>query len=182
MLGVDVHAMGLEVVEVGACRYAVNSGVPPVGLGGYVGLVVYATPCAVVDGEVAVFEAIIFQQSTDDKAVVGTVAIGCDEVGVGESGVTVVTIPIDVEVVVDGAVAARLVDGVVDIVCYGVVEEGVENKPGQQVVGDGVVDGRVATWDDMKDEGDDAVLAMAASEVEVSLTLMKEPCGVVLYG
>ena len=93
-----------------------------------------------------------------------------------------VTIPIDVEVVVDGAVAARLVDGVVDIVCYGVVEEGVENKPGQQVVGDGVVDGRVAIWDDMKDEGDDAVLAMAASEVEVSLTLMKEPCGVVLYG
>ena len=133
MLGVYVHPMGLEVVEVGACRYAVNSGVPPVGLGGYVGLVVYATPCAVVDGEVAVFEAIIFQQSTDDKAVVGTVAIGCDEVGVGESGVTVVTIPKDIQVVVDEAVAACLVVGVVDIVGHRVVEHGVEGVPWRNV-------------------------------------------------
>ena len=66
----------------------------------------------------------------------------------------------------DEAVAARLVEGVVDIVRHRVVEHGVQDEPRQLFVGDSVVDCRVAVGDDLENKGDKAVLAMTASEVE----------------
>ena len=85
-----------------------------------------------------------------------------------------VTIPIDVEVVVDDAVAARLVEKVVYIVRHGIVEYGVEGKPRQLVLGDAVADGSVAAGDDVEDKGDDAVLSVAACIEEGTLSLLVE--------
>ena len=127
MLGVDGDAVGLEVVEIGAGGDALSGGVPPVAFVGDVDFVVDTAARAVIDGELAVLEAVVFQQSHDDKAVVGAVAVGRDHVGEGEVGVAAVAVPEDMEVVVDGAVAARLVVEVDDIVRYGVVKHGCKN-------------------------------------------------------
>lgn len=81
VLGPDVDAVGLEVVEVGAGRCVLGSGVPPVGLGGDIAFVENAVAVAVVDGEFVVFETIVFYQSANDKAVVYAVAVGGDQVG-----------------------------------------------------------------------------------------------------
>ena len=78
----DVHAVGLEVVEVGARRGALCGGVPPVVFGGDVALVVDAVAVAVVDGEFVIFKTVMLYQSADDKAVVHTVAVGCNDIGV----------------------------------------------------------------------------------------------------
>ena len=59
VLGVDVDAVGFEVIEVSACGDAVGGGVPPVGLVGDVTLVVDAVSGAVVDGELVVPEAVV---------------------------------------------------------------------------------------------------------------------------
>ena len=62
----------------------------------------------------------------------------------------------------------------VDVVGDSVVEHGVEGKPWQLVLGDAVADGGVAGGDDMEDEGDDAVFAVAASVREMSLPFLIE--------
>lgn len=103
-----------------------GSGVPPVGLGGDVVIVEDAVAIAVVDGEFVVFEIIVFYQSANDKAVVHTVAVGGDHVGERKRGVSGVSVPEDVEIVVDAAVATCLVVGVVDVVVDDVGEAGVE--------------------------------------------------------
>ena len=103
MLGVDGDAMGFEVIEVSASGDAVGGGVPPVIVGGYVAVVVDLVAAAVVDGELVIFEAVVFYQAADDEAVVVAVAVGGDEVGELEGGVVYVTV--DVESIVDDAVA-----------------------------------------------------------------------------
>ena len=95
MLGPDVNAVGLEVVEVGARRGALCGGIPPVSFGGDVSFMVYAVAVAVVDSELVRVIAVVFYQSADDKAVVRTIAVGCHHVGVGECGVAVVAVPED---------------------------------------------------------------------------------------
>ena len=70
VLGVDGDAVGFEVVEVGACRGPSCGGIPPVGVGGYVAAVIDLVAVAVVDGELVVFEAVVFYQAFDDEAVV----------------------------------------------------------------------------------------------------------------
>ena len=106
----------------------------------------------------------------------------CDEVGELEDGVAVVAVPVDEEVVVDGAVAARFVVEVVEVVGHSVGEEGVEGIPGELAFGDGVVDGGVAAGNDVEDEGDEAVLAVAAGEEKCALSLMIEQGVAVLHG
>ena len=103
MLGVDVDAVGFEVVEVGAGGSALGGGVPPVIVCGYVAVVVDLVAAAVVDGELVIFEAVVFYQAADDEAVVVAVAVVGDEVGELEGGVVYVTV--DVESIVDDAVA-----------------------------------------------------------------------------
>ena len=60
VLGPDVHAVSLEVVEVDARRGALCGRVPPVVFGGDVALVVDAVAVAVVDGKFVIFEAVVF--------------------------------------------------------------------------------------------------------------------------
>ena len=99
MLGPDINAVGLEIVEVGAGGDALCGGVPPVVVVGDVDFMEDTSAGAVIDVELVVFEAVVFQQAHDDEAIVGAVAVGGDEVGEGEVGVAVVTIPEDEEVV-----------------------------------------------------------------------------------
>ena len=80
VLGVDVDAVGFEVVEVGAGGSVLGGGVPPVIVCGYVAVVVDLVAAAVVVA----------------------VAVGGDEVGELKGGVVYVTV--DVESIVDDAV------------------------------------------------------------------------------
>ena len=96
VLGPDVDTVGFEIVEIGAGGGTLGSGVPPVVVGD-VAAVVDAVTVAVVDGELVIFETVVFCQSADDETVVHAVAIGGDEVGIGEIGVAMVAVPEDIE-------------------------------------------------------------------------------------
>ena len=85
-----------------------------------------------------------------------------------------VAVPKYKEVVVDGAVAAPLVVCADDVVCHSVVEHCVHCEPRQLVLGNAVADGRVATGDDIKNKGDDAVFAVAAGKEERAFALLVE--------
>ena len=93
-----------------------------------------------------------------------------------------VTVPEDIEAVVNDAVAACFIEGVVDIVRHSVVKHRIHCKPRQLVFRNAVADCGVATRYYMENKGDEAVLAVAASIVEKTLPLLGEPSGVVLYG
>ena len=125
------------------------------------------TACAVEDDKGVVWVALVLDQSGDDKAVIMSVAVGGDEVWKLEEAVAMVAVPEDVEVIVDDAVAARLVDKNKGQVADGVGEEAVEECPRELAFDDGVVEGGVAVGIDKEIVGDCAVLPFAALQGDV---------------
>ena len=182
MLGGDSDAVSFEDVEVGACGDAVGGGVPPVFFFGNVVAVIDTSAPAVEDGQLVVFETVVFNQSSDDKAVVDAVAIGGYHVAEGEGGVAMVAFPKDVEAVVYGAVAAGLVVGVVEVVGYGVGKQCVENGPRQLGFENRVANSGVGAGDDVERDGEYAVLAVAAGVGKIVVALLSEGEGVDGHG
>ena len=155
----DVDAVGFKVVEIGVGG-VVFGGCPPVVFVEYVAAVIDLATVAVVDGEFVVFEAVVFYEAADDKAVVDAVAVGCDDVGEGERGVAMVAVPEDVEVVVYGAVAARLVGEVEKAVGDRIGEKAVEEWSGEVCVDYGVVYRSVGGSEEVKAHHNGAVLTV----------------------
>ena len=83
VLGPDVHAVGFEVEEISAGGGTLGGRIPPVGLRGYILLMINLSTRSVIDRELAILEAVVLYQSADDEAVVHTVAVGGDYIGVG---------------------------------------------------------------------------------------------------
>ena len=173
VLGVDVHAVGFEVEEIGAGGNVVLVGVPPVVVAVDVLPVEDAMTPTVVDGEFVVLEAVVLNETLDDEAVVDAVAVGGDIVGVFQRGVAVVTVPEDIEVVVDDAVAAGFVEGEEVVVGDGVGEKGIEEEVGELGIDNGVIDGGIGGGDDVDDVAEcavftvDTVVAVGADVVAV---------------
>ena len=93
-----------------------------------------------------------------------------------------VTVPEDIEAVVNDAVAACFIEGVVDIVRYSIVKHRIHCKPRQLVFRNAVADCGVTTGYYMENKGDEAVLAVAASILEKTLPFLGEPSSVILHG
>ena len=163
MESVDAHPVGAEHIEVCAVGAMFGLGIPPLTLVVDILRPIHLSSGAVVDNQLVEFEAVILEESANHKSVVNSVVVGGYHVGIGEVGVAVVAIPEYVQEVVDGAVAAGLVGGDVDIVGHGIVEHGVENEPRQLAVNNGVVDSGVGAGNDVNDVSHHAVLAVSAS-------------------
>ena len=159
--------MAHKTIKIGARRHTMGGRVPKLVLAADVGGTVNHPSGTIDDDEGVVRIALVFDQATDDKTVVDAVAIGSDEIGEGEQAVAVVAIPKDVEVVVDDAVATRLVGEDEGHVADGVVEKAVEEWPRELFFDDGVVYDSVACCIDEEKTGNGAVLPIAALQQHV---------------
>ena len=167
MLGCVVDAAAYEAVEVGAGGDARGGRVPELVVAADVLGIEDNAACAVGDDKHVVGIALVLHQSADDKVVVEAVAVGSDSVGESERAVAMVTVPEDMEVVVNDAIAACLVDEVEGHVADGVGEEAVEESPWELVFDNGIENGGVAVGFDVDEIGDGAVLPLAALQGDV---------------